>query len=69
VVAVGVQQQGIRHAEDRRIGADAERESENHDRGEAGRLAKHAKRMADVLKQRFEEREAASFAVLFPCLL
>src|SRR5215472_18529259 len=64
-----MQQQSIHHAEDCGVCADAKRESKDDDGGEAGRLTQHAKRIANVLKQRFENRKATGLSMLFPCLL
>src|SRR5215472_4267889 len=64
-----MQQQSIHHAEDCGVCADAERESKDDDGGEAGRLTEHAKRIANVLKQRFEKRKATGLAMFFFGLL
>ena len=61
------------HAEDDRVdkgedggvGADAEGESEDGDGSEGGILAQGAQGVADVLEQRFEERDAAGVATFF----
>jgi len=37
-----MKQNGVNHAEDRAIGADAESESQNGDGGEAGRFRQHS---------------------------
>jgi len=52
-------------AENCRVGADAERECEDSDRGEAGIFAQHTEREAEVLKSGFNERKAAEFAICF----
>ena len=45
-----VQDRGINQTEDGSVGADAERESEDSDDGEAGRFTQLTDRVAEVLK-------------------
>src|SRR5438874_515227 len=63
------QENSVHETEDGGVGADAEGESENRDRGKAGRLAEHAESEAKVLEQCFEEGKAAGTAVLLFGLL
>jgi len=56
---------GVNHAEDRGVGADAEREREDGDRGESGIFPQHAEGEAEILKRGFNERQAAEFAICF----
>ena len=56
---------GVNQAEDGGIGADAERESEHDDDGEAGRKAQDAQTVADVLREALEPDDAPDFAGLF----
>lgn len=62
-------QDGIHQREDRRVGPDAQRERQRDRRGEAGRLSKHAERVAHVLDDRFEEPHAPRVTGLFLHLL
>ena len=57
------QQQTVDEAEERRVGADAERERERHDSGEGGALPEHSDRVAHVLREDVEPGQAALLAV------
>ena len=59
------QQDLVGQRENRGVSADAERECENRDGGEAWRFAEHAKGEAQILEQCIEERKAAVFAIAF----
>jgi hypothetical protein len=58
-------QNGIHRAENRGIGADAEREREDGDGSEAGRFAQVAKGVTNILHQRFKEVRSARLAAFF----
>src|SRR5262249_2996198 len=59
----------IHDREDSSCRRHAESEYENRDGSKAGRLAQHTAGEAKVLKQYFDEKEAAGFAVVFLGLL
>ena len=63
------EQNSIHEAEDRRIGAQAERQSEHDDGAEARVLAKAARAIADVLKRGLQEAHSASIATALLCLI
>ncbi len=56
-------------AEDRSIGADAERQSQNCNRGKPRRLGEHAQRVAQVLHCLFDPEQRALVAMRLLCLL
>ena len=66
---IRVQQQGVHHAEDRGVGADAESQRQNRHHRETGALAEQVGAEAQVLKDGLEERNPAGFAVLLFRLL
>src|ERR1044072_3806905 len=47
-IGQGAQQHGIDHAEDRAVGANAERERRDRNDAEAGRLQQHAERVSEI---------------------
>ena len=57
-----VEHQAVHHCEDGGVCADAEREGQNGDGGEAGGIAHHAEGVADVLQQAGEEVSASGCA-------
>ena len=59
------QQQIVDEAEERRVGADAERERQRDHGGERRTLQQHAHRIADVLRHRVGHGDASLFAVGF----
>src|SRR5439155_19066381 len=58
------QQQGIDHAEDGGAGTDAESDDQDREGCEPGVAAQGSDGVAQILKQGFEERQAAYFAML-----
>jgi hypothetical protein len=58
-----MQQHRIEHAEDRRVGADAERDGENHDACESWRTAQRPDRVLDVAARIVEPGKRARVAV------
>ena len=63
------QQQIVDEAEERRVGADAERQRQRDHGGERRTLQQHAQRIPDVLRQRVGHGDASLFAVGFAELL
>src|SRR6185369_16526419 len=63
------EQHRVDDAEQRRVGADAERERDDGDGGEARRLAHHAQAVAHVLRELLDEADAARVARLLLELL
>ena len=59
----GPQQNGIHHAEDRDIGADAQGQDQHGHRCKATVAAQRAQRVPQVLQQDIERRQAARFAM------
>ena len=57
LVRQGPEQHAVHHAEDRAGGADAEREGEDGERGEAGALPQAAERIAQVVEQRVDHSD------------
>jgi hypothetical protein len=64
-LAVGqrLDQRSVGEDEDSNGGADSEREHKDRSDGEGGILAELAKCVAEILPQRFDEREGVSFAI------
>src|SRR5690348_4356904 len=65
----GPEENSIDHTKNGRGCTDTESEGKNRQGSEAGGLAQHAEGEAEVLEQSFEERKAASFAMLLFGLL
>src|ERR1700730_8531122 len=65
----GLQQYGMHHTEERRIGADAHRQRGNRYRGETRLLGTNAQRESYVLPQRVQKRQPAPLAIFFRHLL
>jgi hypothetical protein len=57
--------QAVHHAEDHGVGADAEGEGKNRDRGESGAAAQLAQAIAHILRQGFEPMKSPSRADVF----
>src|SRR5690348_3198665 len=60
-----VQGGGVENGEDGGVGADAEGEGEDGDCREARGLAQHAEAEAQILREAFDEADAAGLAALF----
>ena len=59
----GLQQDGIEHAEDCGVGADAQRERENGSCGEDRAPAEDSQRVSHVLEEEIDERQTALIAI------
>jgi hypothetical protein len=59
------QEDSVNDAKNRGVGADAQSQGEDRQRGEAGIFAEGAKSVARVLYEGFEHRKASLFAVRF----
>ncbi len=60
-----LEKNSVDDTEDCGVGADAEGEREDRDRGEAGIFAQHAEGETKILKRGFDEGKAAEFAICF----
>ena len=59
-----LQQHAVHHAEDRRIGADPQREREGGQRREAGLLPQHARGVAQILPEIGEQKPVGAPGVI-----
>src|SRR6266851_5895490 len=62
---VGMEEQGIHHTEDGRIGADAQGQSQHTHNGEAWASPKRSQAVSQIGEQGFHAVDAASFTALF----